>query len=64
MTDPTVITWKTNIHIDDLVIPSSNIDDLGGEEPRRANNKARGGALNCKNEPICVDKVDSQANRP
>ena len=46
MMDPTVTTWKTNVNIDDLMIPSSNIDDLGGEEPKRANNIARGGALN------------------
>ena len=33
MMDPTMSTWKMDVNIDDLVIPSSNIDDLGGKTP-------------------------------
>jgi hypothetical protein len=37
--------------MDDLVIPSLNIDAFGGEAPRHANNRTRGEALNCKMNP-------------
>ena len=34
--------------MNDLMIPSLNIDDLGDKAPRCANNKGRGRTLNCK----------------
>ena len=52
MTDPTLSTWKRDVNTDNLVIPFFNIDDLGGEAPRCANNRARGGALNYKLSPF------------
>ena len=52
ITDPPMITWMRDVNMDDLVILSSNIDDLRGEAPRCANNKSRGGALNYKMNPF------------
>ena len=47
-----MITWMRDVNMDDLVILSSNIDDLRGEAPRCTNNKSRGGALNYKMNPF------------
>ena len=46
MTDSTMTTWKRDVNMDDLVIPSSNVDDLRDEALGCANNKDRGGAYN------------------
>ena len=39
MTEPTMTTWKIDVNMDDLVIPSLNVNYLGGEALGRANKK-------------------------
>lgn len=56
MTNPAMTTQKRDINIDDLVIPPLKIDDLEGEAPRCANNKARGGAFNSRTNPFAQTK--------